>query len=600
MHRRLKWGVAWRAAAVLLVGPGAAWAAVAQTSAANPRPGAQGQFTSVDTPSTAPTSLRVQVTVAESRLAGNLRAPHPGRPEVLEHPDSDHMSGRTPSGNSAVRPTGTAATSLMAAFMPAATATSPQGMDVSSFQGNVNWSAAAGNGATFAYIKATEGTYYIDSAYFAQQYNGSYNAGLVRGAYHFAIPNNSTGAAQADYFVAHGGGWSPDGRTLPGTLDIEYNPYGAECYGLTTSQMVAWIRAFGGEYLILTGRYPTIYTTIGWWSACTGNATGFGVDALAIARYGTSPGTLPASWGIYTIWQYADTGVFPGDQDVFNGSRSQLVEFAYGPSTLPSTVPLTCGTAGDQRTTAEASVQPGVVVASGSLSGPLYRTDTVTLSGQLLPIVTSVPSPSTPLVAVWQNSTDCTGVAQTRNAWAVTPTGAVYGESAQSGPAARNLGDTSKVRLWKPMVGMSPTSDGNGYWLVASDGGIFSYGDARFYGSTGGVRLWKPVVGMATAPNSGGYWMVATDGGVFAFGNAHFHGSLGGIHLVKPIEAMVATADGGGYWMVASDGGVFCFGDAAFKGSMGGHQLSAPIAGLVPNGTGYTLIGQDGRTYPFP
>jgi len=59
-----------------------------------------------------------------------------------------------------------------------------------------------------------------------------------------AIPDNSTGAAQADYFVANGGGWTGDGRTLPGMLDIEYNPYGAECYGLTQSQMVSWISSF--------------------------------------------------------------------------------------------------------------------------------------------------------------------------------------------------------------------------------------------------------------------------------------------------------------------------------------------------------------------
>ena len=62
---------------------------------------------------------------------------------------------------------------------------------------------------------------------------------------------------------------------------------------------------------------------------------------------------------------------------------------------------------------------------------------------------------------------------------------------------------------------------------------------------------------------------------------------------------MVATPDGKGYWMVASDGGVFCFGDAVFRGSMGSHTLSAPIAGMIPNGSGYTLIGEDGHLYPF-
>src|SRR5437763_3758440 len=73
---------------------------------------------------------------------------------------------------------------------------------------------------------------------------GSYAIVMIRSSYHFAIPDNSGGATQADYFVAHGGGWSKDGRTLPGALDIEYNPYGATCYGLSHAGMVSWIRAF--------------------------------------------------------------------------------------------------------------------------------------------------------------------------------------------------------------------------------------------------------------------------------------------------------------------------------------------------------------------
>ena len=95
---------------------------------------------------------------------------------------------------------------------PAQAATVTYGQDVSGYQGSVNWSAQWNAGSRFAYIKATEGTYYTNPS-FAQQYNGSYNIGMIRGSYHFAIPNNSGGAAQADYFVAHGGGWSKDGKT---------------------------------------------------------------------------------------------------------------------------------------------------------------------------------------------------------------------------------------------------------------------------------------------------------------------------------------------------------------------------------------------------
>jgi hypothetical protein len=66
---------------------------------------------------------------------------------------------------------------------------------------------------------------------------------------------------------------------------------------------------------------------------------------------------------------------------------------------------------------------------------------------------------------------------------------------------------------------------GKGYWLVASDGGIFSFGNAQFYGSMGSVQLNQPVVGMTSASDSAGYWLVAADGGVFSFGSVHYFGS---------------------------------------------------------------------------
>jgi GH25 family lysozyme M1 (1,4-beta-N-acetylmuramidase) len=206
----------------------------------------------------------------------------------------------------------------------------PKGDDVSSHQGNVNWSGTKTAGAQFSYSKATEGNYYTNP-YFAQQYNGAHNAGLIRGAYTFAIPNKSSGANQADYFVAHGGGWSRDGKTLPGALDIEYNPYGAECYGLSQASMRSWVASFINEYHAKTGRWAVIYTTTDWWKSCTGNYSGFAKnDPLWIADPNGSPGTLPAGWGAYTFWQYADSGSMAGDQDVFNGAYSRLQALALG------------------------------------------------------------------------------------------------------------------------------------------------------------------------------------------------------------------------------------------------------------------------------
>ena len=77
-----------------------------------------------------------------------------------------------------------------------------------------------------------------------------------------------------------------------------------------------------------------------------------------------------------------------------------------------------------------------------------------------------------------------------------------------------------------------------GYHLVASDGGVFGYGDAAYDGSAGGTRLNQPVVGMAATPDGGGYWLVASDGGVFGYGDAAYYGSAGGTRLNQPVVGM--------------------------------------------------------------
>ncbi|MFE3016061.1 lysozyme [Streptomyces sp. NPDC059256] len=213
---------------------------------------------------------------------------------------------------------------------PEPEATQTEGVDVASHQGNVDWPALWTSGVKWAYVKATEGTYY-KNPYFSQQYDGSYDVGMIRGTYHFATPDTATGAAQADYFVDRGGAWSPDGRTLPGALDIEWNPYGDACYGKTQSGMVTWIKDFLARYKARTGRDAVIYTATSWWTQCTGNHAGFGaVNPLWIARYNTAPGTLPAGWSVQTMWQYTSSGPIVGDHNKFNGALDRVVALANG------------------------------------------------------------------------------------------------------------------------------------------------------------------------------------------------------------------------------------------------------------------------------
>ena len=180
--------------------------------------------------------------------------------------------------------------------------------------------------------------------------------------------------------------------------------------------------------------------------------------------------------------------------------------------------------------------------------------------------------------------------------WLVASDGGIF-----SFAGAAFHGSAGSLTLNKPIVGMASTPDSLGYWLAASDGGIFSFGDAQFYGSTGSIVLNRPIVGMAATPSGQGYWLVASDGGIFAYGDAQFYGSTGSLTLNRPIVGMAATPDGRGYWLVASDGGIFAYGDAAFHGSTGSLALNRPVVGMAstPGGHGYWLVASDGGIFAF-
>jgi GH25 family lysozyme M1 (1,4-beta-N-acetylmuramidase) len=193
-----------------------------------------------------------------------------------------------------------------------------QGVDVSSVQGaGVSWSSVAKAGYKFAFIKVSEGSYYVDP-YYAKDVAGAETAGMFAAPYVFAIPNYSGGALQADYALDHAN-YAPNGHLLPPILDIEYDPYGATgngsdgtpgfCYGLTTTQMVSWINAFTAEIQRRTGQHPVIYTTANWWDTCTADSAAFtSTNPLWIASPASAP-TLPAAWASWNYWQYGQSTV---------------------------------------------------------------------------------------------------------------------------------------------------------------------------------------------------------------------------------------------------------------------------------------------------
>jgi GH25 family lysozyme M1 (1,4-beta-N-acetylmuramidase) len=208
------------------------------------------------------------------------------------------------------------------------------GVDVSRWNGTVDWEAAYADGVRFVMVKATESDWYQSPTY-QDQYDGAYSAGMIRGAYHFATPDDTDGATQARWFVENGGDWTADGYTLPGVLDIEYNPYGSTCYGLSKSDMIAWITDFNEEYIALTGRAPLVYTNQDWWNSCVGSSDLPQTNPLWVAYWSSGDPALPSGWDTYTFWQYTAEGSVEGvegdvDLNRFPGSTRALRAFALG------------------------------------------------------------------------------------------------------------------------------------------------------------------------------------------------------------------------------------------------------------------------------
>ncbi|MED7927973.1 GH25 family lysozyme [Nonomuraea sp. LP-02] len=231
-----------------------------------------------------------------------------------------------------------AVSGIMGSCATAYAADGVPGVDVSNWTGEIDWANVAEGGGKFAFVQLTEGTN-VRNPIFDAQFGGAASASLYRGAYHFAQPHESDGATQADFFLQNGGDWIADGRTLPGVLDVEDNPYRDKngknsCYDLSAKDMVAWLKAFTKRYKQRTGLQAIIYTTTSWWRTCTGDSAAFAAHPLWLARWGADPGELPKSWTSHTFWQSAEKGPLAGGGDVFNGTEDELKALANPPAEI--------------------------------------------------------------------------------------------------------------------------------------------------------------------------------------------------------------------------------------------------------------------------
>ncbi|MFG2039722.1 GH25 family lysozyme [Dactylosporangium sp. NPDC048998] len=212
------------------------------------------------------------------------------------------------------------------------------GIDLSSHDHGrftVHWPTEVAAGSQFVYIKATEGTGYVNP-HFAADYAAARAAGRYVGAYVYARPDRGDPVGQAEFFLRHAK-FTRDARTLVPFVDLEW-PYAGvragDCYDLTPQQMRAWIRAFVDRIEAGIGRKPMIYTNTYWWNPCTGNDASYGGYPLDIANYSTRAMKLPAGWSTFALWQYQ-----PGDpeqrhshdRDVVNGGPAGLRALAWPP-----------------------------------------------------------------------------------------------------------------------------------------------------------------------------------------------------------------------------------------------------------------------------
>ena len=199
--------------------------------------------------------------------------------------------------------------------------TNPQGIDISYFQGVVDWNALKSDGMDFIAIKASQGTGYSQSSYYTDNIGKARSAGLIAGGYHF-FTGNENGVDQAKYFLQVA---NPQKGDLLPMLDLETS--NGASGNEVASGALAWLKTVEDAI----GQKPFVYTTASFFAEI-GNPSGFEDYPLWVAEYGVSVPKNPHGWSLHTIWQHSPSGKVSGisgdvDLDSFNGSASTLEIF---------------------------------------------------------------------------------------------------------------------------------------------------------------------------------------------------------------------------------------------------------------------------------
>ncbi len=197
------------------------------------------------------------------------------------------------------------------------------GVDVSVFQGTVDWASVKAAGNAFAIARISDGSF-LDTE-FDTNWPGIKAAGLVRGAYQFFEPAQDP-TTQANIVISAVG--KLGAGDLPVTADMEVT--GGEGAATIVANLKTWVAAVTAG----TGKVPMVYTAEGYWDGSV-DSTAFSADPLWAANWGVTCPTLATGWSNWAFWQDADNGTVSGisgavDTDVYNGDLAALNTFAGG------------------------------------------------------------------------------------------------------------------------------------------------------------------------------------------------------------------------------------------------------------------------------